>query len=92
MISNGIRWVTYLSADGSGYLAHENISWDQSGNLTITANTNIIGGSLDSIMTVNGKLVINSEEHTISFGRDVHDGYDGIYIDEQNYILPGLGF
>jgi len=46
-----------------------------------------------NIVWLQGQLVVESETHTMKIGQNVDGlGNNGIYINENNYILPSVGF
>ena len=61
-----------LNSDGSGFLANSSISWDTSGNLTVTANA-VIGGWTITANRISAGTLTNTVgmDSTVSGGDDV---------------------
>ena len=91
-ISNGTNWVTYLNSDGAGYFAQGAISWSSDGQLTISGIADIQGGNVFNTVNIQGLLQLNTGSKTMKIGKQADGTYDGLYIDEYNYILPEKGF
>lgn len=77
-----------FNADGSGFVANNNVHWDTSGNVTMTGTINATAGVIGGFTVSGNKLINKSTNTAIEFS--TLTGTSSLFINSSTSVLLGM--
>lgn len=74
-----------FNADGSGYIANQNIKWDTSGNVTLNGTITATGGKIAGFTISGNKLINTASDSSIEFSSMI--GNASLYINSSGSLI-----
>nr|DAM19537.1 MAG TPA: Protein FAM3C protein.8A [Bacteriophage sp.] len=74
-----------FNADGSGYIANQNIKWDISGNVTLNGTITATGGKIAGFTISGNKLINTASDSSIEFSSMI--GNASLYINSSGSLI-----